>query len=297
MISKYDTYETDVIRKYIEVKFDDFKKQFDNMNELYRYARSIQNDYFIDDFLSDKFNNITRYLKKAEEDLPKGFIIDSSPIFSNDFDSDDKLKNIIYNVRSKLLSNDIDDSLIDKCSYGSNLVLRNARELDIESRRVVIYPGFTKEHDLLHFGSGYHAFNIVTINNKKYIVDLTYRQFFLNDRNSLERIGICTLFNTMPGRFMTLNDSRKKTALELLKNGYIEMTEENMKNYFDGFALSYRNATYYEETEDFSFTTMYTPYDYMRFINEEDSQLNHEGIYRLGYQKKKLKNPNIRFIK
>ena len=190
MISKYDTYETDVIRKYIEVKFDDFKKQFDNMNELYRYARSIQNDYFIGDFLSDKFNNITRYLKKAEEDLPKGFIIDSSPIFSNDFDSDDKLKNIIYNVRSKLLSNDIDDSLIDKCSYGSNLVSRNARELDIESRRVVIYPGFTKEHDLLHFGSGYHAFNIVTINNKRYIVDLTYRQFFLNDKNSLERIGV-----------------------------------------------------------------------------------------------------------
>lgn len=297
MKNNFEKHKTDVIRRYIDVKFGEMKNQFSNLDELYRYVRSIQNDYFIDGNLSNDFNYITRYLKKAEEDIPKEFIIDSSPIFSNDFDSDDKLKNIIYNVRSKLLDNDIEDPLIDKCTYSSNLVFRSFSELGLNVRRVIIYPGFTKEHDLLHFGSEYHAFNIVTINDKKYIVDLTYRQFFLKNRSSLERIGVFSLFNTTPGKFMTLNDSRKRTALELLKNGYIEMTDENVKNYFDGFALSYRNATYYEDTLDFSFTTNYTPYDYMRFINEEDSQLNHEGIDRLGYQKKVLRNPNIRFNK
>ena len=293
----YEKNRTDVIRKYIEVKFGEMKSQFSNLEELYRFARSIQNDYFIDGNLSNDFNYIAGYVKKAEEDIPKEFIIDSYPIFSNDFDSDDKLKNITYNVRSKLLGNNLNDPLTDKCSYSSNLVSRYASQSDIDSRRVIIYPGFTKEHSLLHFGSGYHAFNIVTVSDKKYIVDLTYRQFFLKDKSSLERIGVCTLFNTMPGKFMTLDDSRKKTALELLKNGYIEMTDENVKNYFDGFALSYRNATYYEDTLDFSFTTNYTPYDYIRFINGEDSQLNHEGIDRLGYQKKVLRNPNIRFSK
>ena len=298
MKSNYETYKTDVIRKYIDIKFGDSRDQFNNMDDLYRYVRSIQNEYFIDGNLSNEFNYITRYLKKAEEDLPRDFIIESSPRNNHEFNSneEEKLGYIIYNVRSKLL-NDNNDSLIDMCSYSSNLVSRCARELDLNTRRIVIYPGFTKEHSSLHFGSGYHAFNIVSINGKNYIVDLTYRQFFLRDRSSLERIGVCTLSNTLPGKFMTMNESRMNTALKILKDGYAFMTDENIKNYFDGFALSYRNATYYEETDDFSFTTIYSPYDYMRFINGEDSQLKHEGIDSLGFQKKILKNPNIRFNK
>ena len=299
MRSKYETYKTDVIKRYIDVKLGEMKDQYNNMDELYRYVRRIQNDYFIDGNLSNDFNYITRYLKKAEEDLPREFIIESSPNFNKEYDSDEeeKLRYIIYNVRSKLLIDNVNDPLVDKCSYSSNLVSRCAKELDLNARRIIIYPGFTKEHYNLHYGSGYHAFNIVTINDKNYIVDLTYRQFFLSDRNSLERIGVCSLSNTLPGRFMTMNESRMKTASKILKDGYVEMTDENIKNYFDGFALSYRNATYYEETDDFSFTTVYSPYDYMRFISEEDSQLNHEGIDRLGFQKKILRNPNIKFNK
>lgn len=299
MINNYEIYKTDVIKKYIDIKFGDIREQFNNLEELYRYVRSIQNNYFTHGNLSKDFNYISRYLKKAEEDIPREFIIESSPNNNEKFSSDEeeKLRYIIYNVRSKLLENDINDPLTNKCSYSSNLVSRYASELDLDTRNIVIYPGFDKEHSLLHLGSGYHTFSIVTINNKKYIVDLTYRQFFLKDKSSLERIGVCALFNTLPGKFMTMSDSRLKTASKLLRDGYIEMTDENIKNYFDGFALSYRNATYYEETEDFSFTTVYSPYDYMRFINEEDSQINHEGIDRLGYQKKILRNPNIRFNK
>ena len=294
----YETYKTEVIKRYIDVKFGDVRDQYDNIDELYRYVRSIQNNYFEDGSLSENFSYISRYLRKAEADLPREFIMESSPNFNKEYDSEEEeLRYIIYNVRCKLLNESVNDPLIDKCSYSSNLVSRCASELDLKNRRVVIYPGFTKEHSMLHFGSGYHAFNIVTINNKNYIVDLTYRQFFLRDGNSLERIGVCSLFNTLPGRFMTMTESRKKTAYKLLKDGYVEMTDENIKNYFDGFALSYRNATYYDETDDFSFTTAYSPYDYMRFINEKDSQLNHEGIDRLGFQKKILRNPNIKFNK
>ena len=299
MISDYEIYKTDVIKRYIDIKFGDMSEQFNNLEELYRYVRSIQNNYFTHGNLSNDFNYISRYLKKAEEDIPKEFIIESSPSGNQKFTSDEeeKLRYIIYNVRSKLLGEDINKPLTNECSYSSNLVSRCARELDLDTRNIVIFPGFTKDHSLLHLGSGYHSFNILTINNKKYIVDLTYRQFFLKDKSSLERIGVCNLFNTLPGRFMIMNDSRMKTASKLLKDGYIEMNDENIKNYFDGFALSYRNATYYEDTEDFSFTTNYSPYDYIRFINEEDSQLNHEGIDRLGYQKKILRNPNISFNK
>ena len=296
-MDKFEVYKTEVIKKFIDTKFGNCLDQCNSMDELYRYVRSIQNDYFKDGNLSNNFNYISRYLKKAEEELSKEFIMESSPEFNQKFNSDEeeKIRYIIYNVRSKLLGENIDAPLTDMCVYSSNLLSRCTNKLDINSRMVVIYPGFTTDHSLLHFGCGYHSFNIVTINDKKYIVDLTYRQFFLSDKSSLERIGVCSLFNTLPGKFMTLNESRMETASKILKDGYIEMTDENMKNYFDGFALSFRNATYYDETDDFSFTTLYSPYDYMRFIDREDSQLNHEGIERLGYQKKILRNPNIRF--
>ncbi len=293
--NKYDVYKAVITKKYLDIKGGEYSDQFNNLEELYRYVRSIQNDYFIDGNFSSEFNYIIKYLKRAEEVIPREFIMESN--LSYKIDEDDKLMSIIYNVRNILFDNNINDSLIDKCTYSSNLVSRCARDLELSNRRIVLYPGFTKEHSLLHFGSGYHAFNIVSVGEKNYIVDLTYRQFFLKDRSSLERIGVCSLFNTTPGKFMMMNESRIRTASKLLKDGYIEMTDENIKNYFDGFALSYRNATYYDETDDFSFTTNYSPYDYKRFINEEDSQLNHEGIDRLGFQKKILRNPNIRFNK
>lgn len=293
--NKYDVYKAVITKKYLDIKDGEYSDQFNNLEELYRYVRSIQNDYFIDGNFSSEFNYIIKYLKRAEEVIPREFIMESN--LSYKIDEDDKLMSIIYNVRNILFDNNINDSLIDKCTYSSNLVSRCARDLELSNRRIVLYPGFTKEHSLLHFGSGYHAFNIVSVGEKNYIVDLTYRQFFLKDRSSLERIGVCSLFNTTPGKFMMMNESRIRTASKLLKDGYIEMTDENIKNYFDGFALSYRNATYYDETDDFSFTTNYSPYDYKRFINEEDSQLNHEGIDRLGFQKKILRNPNIRFNK
>ena len=66
------------------------------------------------------------------------------------------------------------------------------------------------------------------------------------------------------------------------------MNEENIKNYFDGFAISFRNGTFYDLTEDYSYTTNYSPYDYLRFINGYDSQYHHEGEEVLGYQRKKL---------
>ena len=248
-MNKFDIYKAEVIKRYLNVKFSDLDDQADNIDELYRYVRSIQNDYFINGELSDDFDYIFRYLTLAENDLPEGFIIESSPIdnFNCTCDEEEVLENIINNVRLILLKDDFSSSLINMCSYSSNLVSRNAKEIDVDVKRCVIYPGFTKEHLLLRCGSGFHAFNIVTINDKKYIVDLTYRQFFLRDRNSLERIGVCRLFNTLPGRFMIMNESRLNTAFKILKYGYVEMTDEHVKNYFDGFALSFRNATYYDE--------------------------------------------------
>ena len=107
--------------------------------------------------------------------------------------------------------------------------------------------------------------------------------------NSLERIGIPFLSSAKPGIFMTLNDNRMFLADKLLKRGWIHLTEDNIKNYFDGFALSYRNGFYYDETDDYSFTTNYTSSDYVNFLEGKDSQVNHEGERVLKLQKEMSK--------
>lgn len=88
---------------------------------------------------------------------------------------------------------------------------------------------------------------------------------------------------------MTLTEEKLKLAVSLLEKGYIELTDENGKNYFDTFTLSYRNGLYYEKTNDFTYTTPYTLKDYINFLQGTTSLLKYEDINTLGYQKTPLK--------
>lgn len=139
-----------------------------------------------------------------------------------------------------------------------------------------INPGFALTAKL-HNGINYHDIFIITINNEHFLVDCTYRQFFMLKWNSLERIGIPYLSNAKPGIFMALSNNRLRLADNLLKRGWISLNKDNTKNYFDGFALSYRNGFYYNQTGDYSFTTSYTSLDYANFLEVSDNQVNHEG--------------------
>ena len=305
MSNNYETHKVKIIDKYTKVRFGSADQDYINLDELYQYARSIQNEYIFEGKLNNDFFYITKYIKKAEMVIKPEFIIDSNYdkicIDANSSSELEKLNYIVCKVRQELERKFcfttkpemiIDyDEMID--NYSSYFVNEYAKELNLKVKNVIIYPAFNKGF----LDEKLHTINIITIGDKDYIVDLIYKCFFIKRESSLERIGICGLFNTLPGRFMMMNDSRLKTASKLLKDGYVEMTDENIKNYFDGFALSYRNATYYEDTEDFSFSTIYSPNDYMRFIDGEDSQLIHEGTDRLGYQKKILRNPNISFTR
>ena len=58
------------------------------------------------------------------------------------------------------------------------------------------------------------------------------------------------------------------------------------KYYLDGFAISFRNGLYYDETGDYSFTTPYTFDEYIDFLNGKDSQVKREGKLVLGYHEK-----------
>ena len=184
----------------------------------------------------------------------------------------------------------------NKCLDASNKVKELCNELNIECYTIPIYPGYQKEANLMN-GCGFHFFNIIKLGNKYYLVDTTYSQFFLIKQNHLERIGIPNSAGCKLGTFMTLNNDRKEIATKILKDGYIELDEDIFKNYLDGFTLSFRNGLYYEQTQDFSFTTEYTKDDYIRFLDGDDNQINHEEKQLLGLQKKPLSKIHLPFDK
>lgn len=251
-------------------------------------------------------------MASAERNTPQGFIIESEPLFDYEFDNlirnenapEAILDTIVSDTRLKLdelYQKDVphfkDKSLTNACSSASFCVDNYAEELKVKSQRFRINQGFLPDNTQTSFTTKglYHYFNIVEINKKQYIVDCSYRQYFENCQNNLQRLGMIYTIAPRVGAFMLMTEERKKLAQTILKRGWIECTPENLKTYLDGFALFYRNGLYYEETGDFSYTTSYTPEDYVKFLNHEDNQVLHESPKTLGLQRESLQNINLHF--
>lgn len=210
--------------------------------------------------------------------------IDSEPIFNldadlslpvevkNEGDIIKALKCIVHAERKRL--NEEEDihnaTLSKKCINSSWNVEQYCNENDIKCRRfscsTTLSPG------------RFHAFCIVKFKLpdgkiKNYLVDCTYRQFFTYKGSFLERCGLVGFQGCSMGRYMLMDESRMSTAEKLLRHGYIEMTPENIKNYFDGFILEGRNGKYYERLKkDFISIEDYYPEftfeDYLNAIRE-----------------------------
>lgn len=184
--------------------------------------------------------------------------------------------------------------VVNLCKPTTFLFKQYCDDNNIKCERVKIPAGFDEKANL-YDGAGFHYFNIVTIENEKYIYDSTYKQFFKLKYNFLQRLGIVNFPLVHPGIYMIINDERRKAAEELLKKGFIIYNEKNLKNYLDGFALSYRNGLYYEQIGNTNYETDYTFDDYERFLFTDDSQVKHESLEVLGKQQSGLKNPNFDF--
>lgn len=181
--------------------------------------------------------------------------------------------------------------LRNKCLDSAKYIRNCAYQIGIESRIVILYPCFRRNSGVM--GGNIHAFSLVEINGKTYLIDCTYSQFFTKYRCNLESIGVPLFAGSAPGTFMQYDSFHKEVAKTLLSRGWIECTEEIYKAYLDGFLLSYRNGLYYERTNDFSFTTNYTAVDYENFIYGNDNLLDHEKKEELGFQLKPLSNPKL----
>lgn len=295
LLSKY-YYDIDFVNETINQLYFEMKE----MALLFAKNGEIKDEYAL---LVKTFNNV-------EKKLPHSFILENNPYYDfdynvskdeiNDFSEEEIINYIVHRGRSSLLANysidgnlkNVDLSKIDllgQCSSTSMNVNFICQSIKIPCQICTIHPAFCSELNVYGKG-GNHQFCLITIGDKKYIVDLTYSQFFLMRENHLNRIGIPLLGGCHPGIYMTLDKKRENFAQSLMRDGFVEATDENLKLYLDGFAISYRNGLYYENMDLISYTTDYTASDYRNFLEERDSQVNHESIDGLGRQRKLLKD-------
>lgn len=186
-------------------------------------------------------------------------------------------------IKKNINFNNLD--LTNYCNIACDYILSICNKLNIKGNKIKIIPGFTNKYKLYNGGKN-HYFIVLEINNNKYLLDPTYSQFFLLKRNIIDRIGIVNLSGCDAGIFMNMKKERKKVADKILQDGFIRLDEDTLKQYLDGFAISYRNGLYYENTQDYSYTTNYSAKDYENFLKGLDSQITHEKISYLGYQRK-----------
>lgn len=275
---------------YIERNDPTRSELIEKLDETYRMLRENAIFFYDGKGMKEDWYSLTYDLEQIEDNLPVFYIMPSRPDFYYEEkrlqtppskNAEDILNWIVFEARSRLLEKrhmlapTFNIELTNYCGAMSDIVEEICKEIGVEETKIKICPGF--DDDAALYGGGrYHYASIITLNNTLYLVDCSYRQFFSLFENSLQRIGIPGLTNSKVGSYIMLTEMRKQMASELLKKGWIPLDEVRGKCYFDGFALSYRNGIYYEETGDYSFTTPYTLADYLRFLKKEDSQLNHE---------------------
>lgn len=309
---------TEVLAKHLEkLYFMESKFKDDNydagISEIFKYAKNVTLEYLDNDGLLlpqyNEFLNAIRLVEKKYSGNEKRLDLSIPFSINQKTNNGNFLDDLVFNLRKHLLENsrlgkiikDYNDVDFGKCDL-TNYCLKAQLELNricqrqkIKNYPIKITPGYAKG-SIINNELNFHCLNIILYNEKYYLVDITFIQFFTNKLNNIDRLGVVGLSGCNVGTYLLRDERQRKFALELAKKGYIELTEERFKLYMDAFTLSFRNGLYYENSKIVTCDTGYTIDDYVRFLDGEDNQLK-EGIENLGYQKLPLKNPNFDFRK
>ena len=139
---------------------------------------------------------------------------------------------VVYATRCKVVK-DFNETFEYKCDLAQSIMTYYLRSLGVET-----YPKSTQEAIAKDIEG--HNFNVVRLNilgkDKDYLVDATYRQFFLKENCQDSKFIIhqgLILVSAHPGYFIKKEDY--SLVEEFLKHGYMEMNEKNAKVYGDSF--------------------------------------------------------------
>ena len=300
----------DTILKKLEEALNKPYKRYENIDQILNELKLLVPSYFNEISMNDEYKYKIKDIDKLLHKLPAEYICDTSFEFRdlrkvnnnvllsknrNNFKIEDYLDYVVYYARKKLINgrdlrkNFSKYDLSDRCLDSSEFVKEGSELCDLECYIIRIDPGFDEDANLLNNG-GFHYFNIIKHQNRYYLVDVSYSQFFIARYCNFSRMGIPLIFPPTAGAYMVLDKFRLNIATIINKFGWIELNDDILKAYLDGFALSYRNALYYEN-KDLIYETPYSAKDYKNFLINEDSQVRHEGTRVLGYQSEPIKNP------
>lgn len=278
-------------------------------NEFYTKLKELSYLYYKGKNLPFSFRYLSQEIVNFEGLLPSNYIVSIMP---HDFSKSiskpktlanpelvldyiiDKTRNYLYDYITfdeRLFSYESCD-LQNECKNAVDFINGLAMDLGIDFQKILICPAFSMDWGYEY--SGVHYFTILFIHDKAYIVDPTYSQFCLKKRCNLIRLGTPLVPLCAPGTFMLYDKTREDVLNTILKKGYIECTDTNLKAYMDGFLVSFRNGLYYEHSNDYSFETNYTASDYKAFLNGTKSLFDYGRPEELGYQLRPLDNPYIK---
>ena len=285
----------DKITAYIAriIEAETLEKKIEILNALYRYVKKTCLKYYNQDpLLYDDIRRITRIIEDAESATrtrtSERFISDAHFKFNPSLDikglknstgHENILKYIVHMTRkaifelrdfryiTKIIPYD-EINLAGYCEFASNTVAEICARMNIPCRVVTIGPGFIDNMSPESY-NGIHCFAIVTLDGLDYLVDVTYNQFFSYDDAFFNRLGVPGFSSCSPGLFMNLDENRSQTSNSVLHEGYIFLTDQVLKDYLDGFVLSFLNGHYYLETGDYSGEVECKPEDYWEFVKSE----------------------------
>lgn len=153
------------------------------------------------------------------------------------------LKSVVNTARNSLKKNSTDflqDSLAGSCGYAQALTGFLLEDLGLE-------VASTNAHNLPD-SKVPHAFIICSFpikdnsfcEEKRYLVDVTYRQFFVaikaTEASYYDGGYYKNLTGPVAGYYVMQSPGGEEFARSLLKNGYIELTEENARIYGSAFS-------------------------------------------------------------
>lgn len=232
--------------KELTIKYNDeeniynlLEKEYNNLYKVNKKIEKLTNKSQYE-IIYDNINSLKRIytvnVKPKEKEIDKNILknIYADKEFYTEEEATTLLNWIVNNTMTKIQkSSYLYDDLFGVCGQSQFISLFPLEKLGLKITKnnvADLYNGCNFRHS---FGS---VFIPTKVNNqiitKQYLIDCSYRQFFL--------LKDCTKENKSPnpGYFIRKNEEMKDFSEELLQNGYIELNEKNAKKYAYGFYMS-----------------------------------------------------------
>ena len=257
-ICKNSLVGVDLIKKKIIENICTYTRMYYNTENLQNKSNLLSklidcyNKLFLCNATKDKHGMYM--LDKELENLPNIFILDDKPVrFDIDYsllDSINVSEGLTEDQALELLkwtANNTRDNLNISCNndvYGNESLMGTCGL----SQYSTLYPlqklGFeVTVNNIASVGNVRHAYGTVImpiktdsgIQNKRYLIDCTYRQFFDVNHNVVTRY-----IDDRPsvGYFVSKNPEEIQFAKELLQNGFVEANFKNLEHYLKPFFSS-----------------------------------------------------------